>query len=204
MAALTNIVSVLPSALLLIPVVVVLLLVLLVGIAYALVIGKMTVISVSELRRPKKRRGGSRSRGNGRREGDEAGVAFASVKALARWIIKRSSENHRGFGTWIVDSEASHHLCGDRMAFDSLKWLPKPTTVYLGDGSRVFATGSGEVRIDHSDSSITIQALYIPNLTYNLFSVDCLSTKSEVRFRNGSCFIESEHSTQEQLASLQD
>ena len=83
----------------------------------------------------KKGRAGSRSRGNGRPEGDDGGVAFASVKALADWIIKRSSENHTGFGTWIVDSGASHHVCGDRIAFDSLKRLPKPTTVYLGDGS---------------------------------------------------------------------
>ena len=55
MAALANIVGILPSVLLPILVVVVLLLVLLVGIAYALVIGKMAVISVSELRRPKRK-----------------------------------------------------------------------------------------------------------------------------------------------------
>ena len=118
--------------------------------------------------------------------------------------MKRSSENHTGFGTWIVDSGASHHVCGDRIAFDSLKRLPKPTTVYLGDGSRVFATGSGEVRIDLSNSSITIQAFYVPDLTYNLLSVDCLLTNSEVSFQNGSCYIKREHSTQDQLASLQD
>ena len=126
------------------------------------------------------------------------------MKALAGWIVKRSREKSSSFGTWIVDSGASHHLCVDSLAFDSLKRLPMPAPVYLDDGSRVLATGSGEVRINISNSSITIQALYVPDSTYILLSVGSLSTKSEVRFRNGSCFLEREHSTQEQLASLQD
>jgi len=64
-----------------------------------------------------------------------------------------------------VDSGASHHLSCDRMAFNSLKRLSQPITIYLGDSSSVFATGSGEITIALQNSSLTIHALFVPDLT---------------------------------------
>ena len=52
--------------------------------------------------------------------------------------------------------------------------------------------------------SLQIQALYVPELTYSLLSVSCLSAEKQISFQNGSCFIQRKHSIQQQLVSLQD
>jgi len=152
----------------------------------------------------KRERGSTRPGGRGTRESDEVGAAFASVKALAGFVAKRSSSRNSSFGAWIVDSGASHHLSCDRMAFNSLKRLSQPITVYLGDSSSLFATGSGEITIALRNSSLTIHALFVPDLTYNPLSVSCLSAESQISFRNGSCFIKYKSSVKEELVALQD
>ncbi|KAG0135386.1 hypothetical protein HOY82DRAFT_458225, partial [Tuber indicum] len=82
--------------------------------------------------------------------------------------------------------------------------LPKPTSVYLGDGSPVFATGFGNITLTLFHSSITIKALYVPDLTYNLLSVSCLSTERRISFSNNCCYIKHGSSDEEQLAILKD
>ncbi|KAG0131776.1 hypothetical protein HOY82DRAFT_460203, partial [Tuber indicum] len=82
--------------------------------------------------------------------------------------------------------------------------LSQPTTVYLGDGSPVFATGHGNITLALSHFSITIKALYVPDLTYNLLSVSCLSTENRISFSNNSCYIKHSSSDEEQLAILKD
>ena len=150
----------------------------------------------------KSERGGMRPRRNGGRESEEAGAAFASVKALAGVVGKRTSSDNTSLRTWIVDSGASHHLSCDRLAFSSLKRLAKPTTVFLGDNSPIFATGYGEITIPLAESNLKFQVLYVPELTYSLLSVSCLSVENKISFQNGFCFIQCKDSEQEKLASL--
>jgi len=150
----------------------------------------------------KRERGGIRPGGDGGRESEEAGAAFASVKALAGFVGKRTSSENTSLRTWIVDSGASHHLFCDRLAFSSLKRLAKPTTVFLGDNSPIFATGYGEIMIPLAESNLKFQALDVPELRYSLLSVSCLSVENKISFQNGFCLIQPEDSEQEKLASL--
>jgi len=124
-----------------------------------------------------------------RKDEEEVDAAFASVKALVG-TSKRLKDNSKG--VWIVDSGASHHLCSERTSFDSLKRLDKLTAVSLGDGSSLYATGHGHVNISIDDYCLSIQALYVPGLTYNLLSVGALSVSNRVSFGQSLCLLEPE------------
>jgi len=60
------------------------------------------------------------------------------------------------------------------------------------------------ITIALQNSSLTIHALFVPDLTYNLLSVSYLSAASQISFRNGSCFIKYKSSDKEELAAFQD
>ena len=58
--------------------------------------------------------------------------------------VRKPSDN------WILDSGATGHMCFDRQAFESLKRLPKPRIVTLGDDTEVGAYVIGTVRLNGS------------------------------------------------------
>jgi len=99
-------------------------------------------------------------------------AAFASVKAL---VGTHKLVNDNSKGEWIVDSGASHHLCLERSSFHALKCLDKLTAISHGNGSSLDATGHGHINISSIDNyCLSIEALYVPGLTYNLLSVGAL------------------------------
>jgi hypothetical protein len=48
---------------------------------------------------------------------------------------------------WVIESEASHHMCNDRSSFSTFKKLPHPIVIELGDNISVTATHYGIVNI---------------------------------------------------------
>ena len=81
--------------------------------------------------------------------------------------------------TWIIDSEASDHLCSDYFAFTEIAFLPQLIKIYMGDNRWVLATGRGTVQFHTStllNASIST-VLYVPQLEANLLSVGRLIEK---------------------------
>ena len=99
-------------------------------------------------------------------------------------------------GRWIVDSAASSHMTPVKEALVDYVEFDKPQMVCLGDGRTVEAFGRGNVHLSMVLSScspkrITMyDALYVPNLKCNLFSVRAAATKGNVvKFGEAKCWI---------------
>ena len=99
--------------------------------------------------------------------------------------------------TWILDSGASHHICPDRRAFQSLSRLSRPVDIILADESAIQAREIGFIRIHLPESSrfFDIEALYAPCLRFSLLSIVKLSEAFIIGFNNGNCLIQRHGST---------
>ena len=89
----------------------------------------------------------------------------------------------------MVDSGASHHICNTRSAFHNLHTLPSAVSIRLGDCSKAFGIGQGEISLDVG-SGLVLQftALYAPAFSVSLLSISQLLAKYSVIFRDNTCF----------------
>ena len=87
-------------------------------------------------------------------------------------------------------------MCNDRSVFVEFEYLETPLKVTLGDGYEVDAIGHGVVVINsvlpsgRSKRCRLHNVLYVPRLSYNLFSVS-MATEHEktVRFGKDNCQV---------------
>ena len=99
-----------------------------------------------------------------------------SVGLIAGHALSVSSSSETS-STWIIDSGAICHMCLDSTLFATLHQLEDPIDVVLGDGRALVAVGRGEVVLDMVLPSGELKpctlhdVLYVPSLSYNLFSV---------------------------------
>src|SRR5207302_6046259 len=98
--------------------------------------------------------------------------AFMTVKALIVAPLQTSNDI-----VWVIDSGASHHMCYEKNLFRTLQALPTPIRISMGDGSSIIATASGIISLQLPSTSISIQALFVPQLQYCLLSVSRLSVQ---------------------------
>lgn len=97
--------------------------------------------------------------------------------------------------TWIVDSGATSHMCNDKSVFDRLKTLECPLKITLGDGRGVEATQQGNVQlvmqVGRKSISCTLHdVLWVPDLSFNLFSISKASEKgASATFIGEKCSI---------------
>ena len=82
-----------------------------------------------------------------------------------------------GTEDWIIDSGASRSMTNNRNNFKTCVDLAQPTTVKVGDGRELQATGIGTVILKSRVSSDEVReiklinCLFVPELAYNLVSV---------------------------------
>jgi len=75
---------------------------------------------------------------------------------------------------WIIDSGCTEHVCWQIECFINYKKLEKSVTFELGDGRKVSAEGSGQIKIrSHVDGKEHYfqNVMFVPEMKANLFSV---------------------------------
>ena len=76
---------------------------------------------------------------------------------------------------WILDSGASDHMCANYDWFRDYEKLENPTQVKIGNGSSMYAIGTGKILIwsyvkGNWNKNYLLNVLHVPELKYNLFS----------------------------------
>ena len=111
-------------------------------------------------------------------------------------VVQHAMSSHSKKPDWIVDSGATCHMCNDRSMFVEYKSLDVPMKVKLGDGYEVDAIGCGVVVLSsilpsgRSKRCKLHSVLYVPRLSYNLFSVSAATGREKtVRFGKANCQI---------------
>ena len=106
-----------------------------------------------------------------------------------------SSQSYNS-GGWIVDSGVSSHMTESRQFLVDYEGFDKPQKVCLGDGRTVEAFGRGNIhfrmvfKMSKPKEVTMYNALYVPKLICNLFSVRTAATKgNSVKFRSSKCWI---------------
>ena len=94
---------------------------------------------------------------------------------------------------WHIDSGAADHMCQSKDAFESYSTMQKK--VYMADGKHTMAIGIGSVVLHvvqpQGTGKITVtNVLHTPELSANLLSVSCLTTKgASVEFKAMTCNV---------------
>ena len=111
-------------------------------------------------------------------------------------VVQHAMSSHSKKPDWIVDSGATCHMCNDRSMFVEYKSLDVPMKVKLGDGYEVDTIGRGVVVLSsilpsgRSKRCKLHSVLYVPRLSYNLFSVSAATGREKtVRFGKANCQI---------------
>ena len=106
-----------------------------------------------------------------------------------------SSHSHNS-NVWIVDSGASSHMTQRKELLANYEEFDKPQKVSMGDDHIVQACWKGDIQFtmvlqnDRSREITMRRALYVPKLTFSLFSVRATVMKGNaVKFENGICLI---------------
>ena len=112
---------------------------------------------------------------------------------------------------WVIDSGASSHMTKEKHVMVNFQEFDKPENVALGDGRVVKALGSGSVRMNmlfeatESKKAVLYDVLYVPKLTWNLFSVRAAVAKGNaVEFGPRKCCIWDENGKLRGMGSLAD
>ena len=97
---------------------------------------------------------------------------------------------------WIINSGASCHMSYDESLFSEMKRLDEPKEITVGDGSKVKAIGKGTLdllmklpngKTNHCRLS---DVLYVPKLSYNLFSVASTTRRGKrIEFEDSICKV---------------
>lgn len=96
-----------------------------------------------------------------------------------------------GGGTWLVDSNCSNHMSGDRSLFDGIEESP-PQVIRLGDDNILIVAGVGTVTLRTTTwkSNTLTHVKFMPNLTHNLLSVGKFMLSGyKLEFTDGECTI---------------
>ena len=110
-----------------------------------------------------------------------------------------SSQSYNPQG-WVVDPGASNHMTNMKELLVNYEDFDNPQKVGMGDGHTVEAHGRGDIHFtmtleNNMSKKVTMcNALCVPKLTCNLFSVRATVTKTNtVKFENGSCGTEMDY-----------
>ena len=101
---------------------------------------------------------------------DSESVGLIVRHALSTCVTSRCD-------SWIVDSGATCHMSNDSKLFADICELQQPLEVSLGDGHSLEARGRGDIHLTmklstgKSKNCTLHNVLYVPELSYNLFSV---------------------------------
>lgn len=103
---------------------------------------------------------------------------------------------------WIVDSDATDHMCHDLSLFTSYDLIQgKDNYITIPNGTRVSITYSGTMKINQA---ITLQdVLYVPDFKFKLIFIPkiCKDMNCNVVFTNDDCYLQSSSMNQQILRS---
>ena len=126
----------------------------------------------------------------GQQQNTQANIARA-YKATAYTSYSRAALSQAQQTCWYADSGATDHMSSQYRAFSVLKRLSTPRDVMLGDNFIVKATGIGDITLNSSHGSITLNdVLYVPQLGCSLISISTLDIHGyRITFANRACSI---------------
>lgn len=92
--------------------------------------------------------------------------------------------------TWIIDSDATKHMCLDSKSFSSMSLLKYSLTINLPNCQIIQVSYTGTICL-FSDI-ILLNVLYVPNFKYNLMSVYKFFFKFQCRllFTPNKCLVQ--------------
>ena len=126
--------------------------------------------------------------------GDDSSSVNATTASAHALVSATASISRSDISTadpaWIVDSGASHHICGRHQNFYRLQHLEKPIEIYLGDNTVILAIGIGTIRIVlNNGKTLEIESLYAPKCQKPLLSVNQLARNYRISFWKDKCYI---------------
>ncbi|CAH9096266.1 unnamed protein product [Cuscuta epithymum] len=112
----------------------------------------------------------------------------ALISAFPRSSLSRMAGNS-GNGTWILDTGATNHICGDLNLLSQIQNIA-PCSVGLPDGKTVLATKEGCVKF--SNGLCLQNVLFVPQMQCHLISVTQLNDTLDcfVQFSSDLCVIQ--------------
>ncbi|KAL2236391.1 UNVERIFIED_CONTAM: Retrovirus-related Pol polyprotein from transposon RE1 [Sesamum indicum] len=121
---------------------------------------------------------------------DPVNVHFAQVDEMAGMTMEYSTLTGCNANSWIVDTGATCHMCGDVKLFHSLTVLKAPKRIHLPDNSITLATQCGDIQL--CPKFILTNVLLVPSFTHNLLSVSqlCSSLNLSFSFHNSFCVLQ--------------
>ncbi|KAL0436864.1 UNVERIFIED_CONTAM: hypothetical protein Sradi_0394300 [Sesamum radiatum] len=119
---------------------------------------------------------------------DPLQVNFAHGEDFAGKVISNSSVID--FGSWIVDTGATNHMCAFPSHFTHRRSSTLTSFVHLPDGSSQPVKFTGDIPL--TDRLKLTNVLYIPTFKYNLISVQklCASNAISVHFSPLNCWLQ--------------
>ncbi|KAL2247193.1 UNVERIFIED_CONTAM: Retrovirus-related Pol polyprotein from transposon RE1 [Sesamum indicum] len=129
---------------------------------------------------------------------DPVKVHFAQLDESAGMASSTTLTEHIS-SSWIVDTGATRHWCGDISLLNFLTPTHSPSVIHLPNGTTITATHIGTAQLSHNFS--LEQVLHIPSFQHNLLSVSQLCNSLPVRFSftNSLCLLQ-DLKTEEVLA----
>ncbi|KAL2240968.1 UNVERIFIED_CONTAM: Retrovirus-related Pol polyprotein from transposon RE1 [Sesamum indicum] len=121
---------------------------------------------------------------------DPVNVHLAQVDEMAGMTMEYSALTGCNANSWIVDTGATCHMCGDVKLFHSLTVLKTPKRIHLPDNSITLATQCGDIQL--CSKFILTNVLLVPSFTHNLLSVSqlCSSLNLSFSFHNSFCVLQ--------------
>ena len=124
---------------------------------------------------------------------DSVTTGADEVVALTVQALKASYGSSDNTGKWVIDSGASRHMSGESNLFENYIEFSNPINVTLGDERCLKAMGTGNIYINNNDDNIRYvlnDVLYVPELSFNLFSVGkCANKGHNITFNNNGCAV---------------
>ncbi|KAL0320311.1 UNVERIFIED_CONTAM: hypothetical protein Sradi_5292600, partial [Sesamum radiatum] len=127
---------------------------------------------------------------------DPVSVHFAEMEEMAGMGRTTGERPRSTTRTWIVDSGATSHICGDVGLFYSVTKITTPINIHLPDNRITFATHRGDITL--SPHLTLTNVLLVPRFSYNLLSVSQLCTARPVSFLflTSSCTLQDQETSQ--------
>jgi len=95
--------------------------------------------------------------------------------------------------SWIIDSGASQHLCGERSQFITYQSTSYQRKITIADGSKIDAIGIGDVKLRIPGGFVMLQKVWhVPEIGGNLLSVSrMIDCGYSVKFKEDQCYVSS-------------
>ena len=133
---------------------------------------------------------GCRSKNTVKNPKEEAKAEEEANAAIVEYLFT-AMEDEGGRDSWLMDSGASSHMINRRDLLESSRTLNPPVKITLGDGSHLFATQIGVVRL--TEKIKLKDVLYVEKIHENLFSTSAACKTKGVEARQFGNYYQIHH-----------